>query len=727
MAPAPVPTQTITSRSPRLRTPESSAMRPTRTAPLVAAALLAAPLTALPLTSASAAAGPGSSPHGKLATREMQQQLADATKTPAATEGPRTAAAAATAAALDCAAYSSDGVTYLADRNVFKIAQVGASSVTIDRQRYGGAQVRLVTDLTGTRAEFADTRISRASRPVYTLAFTFADGTSKTCTTEDAMLHNEDIVVGTEEGKIGAMGFGTNPSSLATRDSFAPAYSPDGRWLGYSAPGAKGGLDIYVRRADGTGGGVALPSTGGDDVEVAFSFDGRYAVYSSYGEVDSRLKLLDLNTGALRDVPNSADLSEAVWTTDGRLLATDYSSDLAPVVYIHPATGVRAGLAGSAGGWSPDTAADGTIAYATFNETSGSVEVRLVRGGTTSVTEVLPTESYGYSVRLAASKTDRVLFIESTATFDETTGDLIDFISTVKSDDIAAGNAAESVEGSDPMAMPSWLDVRAPLSTGTSDFTGDRLNDMLARDKDGVLWVYRGQEVVNSNVTLGNRVRVGGGWSTMSTFVAAGDMNSDGRADVLARDTSGVLWLYPGTGRLSPVLGTRVRVGGGWGGYVIVTGGDFNGDLSADILARDTAGYLWLYPGTGTGGQGASALNARKLVGKGWNGMNALVAVGDATGDGTPDLYARDRSTNLAYLYPGSGTGTLGTRRSLGYSWGQNAYAGIENHSTENDSVAILGRHPDGGLFAEWFRGDGSIDTGTVPISQGWGGYTITG
>ena len=124
---------------------------------------------------------------------------------------------------------------------MFKIAQVGASSVTIDRQRYGGAQIRLVTNLTGTRAEFADTRISRASRPVYTLAFTFADGTSKTCTTEDAMLHNEDIVVGTEEGKIGAMGFGTNPSSLATRDSFAPAYSPDGRWLGYSAPAPRAG------------------------------------------------------------------------------------------------------------------------------------------------------------------------------------------------------------------------------------------------------------------------------------------------------------------------------------------------------------------------------------------------------------------------------------------------------------------------------------------------------
>jgi hypothetical protein len=219
---------------------------------------------------------------------------------------------------------------------------------------------------------------------------------------------------------------------------------------------------------------------------------------------------------------------------------------------------------------------------------------------------------------------------------------------------------------------------------------------------------------------------VGGGWQVMNAFLAAGDMNSDGRADVLARDTSGVLWLYPGTGRLAPVLGNRVRVSGGWGSYVVVAGGDYNGDLTADVVARDSSGRLWLYPGTGTGGHGGPALGARTLIGNGWNGMNALVAVGDANGDNKPDLYARDRASNVGYLYPGTGGGTFGTRRSLGHTMGENAYVGIENHPNENDGVTLLGRLPDGGLHAHWFRGEGVIDGGWT-VSRGWQGYTITG
>ena len=33
----------------------------------------------------------------------------------------------------------------------------------------------------------------------------------------------------------------------------------------------------------------------------------------------------------------------------------------------------------------------------------------------------------------------------------------------------------------------------------------------------------------------------------------------------------------------------------------IVSAGDFNGDGDADVIARDTSGELWLYRGTGTG------------------------------------------------------------------------------------------------------------------------------
>ncbi len=714
-------------------------MHATRVVPTLAAVLLAAPLAALPVTVAGAAEP---SPFGKLAVRDALRSLhegriaggtdgaAAAAEAPTSPQSTSRLSAAGSAAALDCAAYSSDNVTFLADRTVFHIAPAGAGSVTIDRVHTGGAKTRVATALPGNRAEFADLRSGRGVPASYTVTFTFSDGSSQSCDAVDAAQAPEDLVLASDlDGQIGAAGFYTSPSTLASRDSYTPAFSPDGRWLAYSTFSADGDLDVFVRRADGTGRGVPLPSTAGYDVEAAFSFDGRYASYTSYNDdtFQSDLMVVDLSTGTLRKVPNTADLAQSVWTTDGRLLVTDFSSDFGPLLFVHPSTGARTALAGSAGGWMPDTAANGTISYATFNEETGIEELRVVAAGVTSTIETLAEGRMVMAARMSAAPADRVVYVEGAVVLDPDTGDLQEVSAELRVDSIAGGASSVAIEGSRPMETPTALDVRAPLSTGTSDFTGDRTNDVLARDRDGVLWVYPGQHVVNASNTLGTRVRVGAGWNTMNAIVAAGDMTSDGRADVLARDTSGVLWLYPGTGKMSPVLGTRARVSGGWGSYAIVAGGDYNGDLSADILARDSAGSLWLYPGTGTGGRGAAALAARTLVGRGWNVMNALVAVGDATYDGVPDLFARDRNTGVAYLYPGTGTGLFGARTSLGAGWPHTAYVGIENHALEGEAVGLLMREPDGSLVVQRFGGDRKLSAGSWVISKGWNPYTITG
>ncbi|CAM5335651.1 hypothetical protein STANM309S_03998 [Streptomyces tanashiensis] len=70
----------------------------------------------------------------------------------------------------------------------------------------------------------------------------------------------------------------------------------------------------------------------------------------------------------------------------------------------------------------------------------------------------------------------------------------------------------------------------------------------------------------------------------------------------MARDRDGVLWLYYATGDRTAPFASRVRLGGGWNVYDHLFGiGDNNGDGWADLLARDTAGnLLWLYAGTGT-------------------------------------------------------------------------------------------------------------------------------
>ncbi|MFJ8489043.1 FG-GAP repeat domain-containing protein [Streptomyces sp. NPDC094038] len=89
------------------------------------------------------------------------------------------------------------------------------------------------------------------------------------------------------------------------------------------------------------------------------------------------------------------------------------------------------------------------------------------------------------------------------------------------------------------------------------------------------------------------------------------------------------------------------------------------GDGKADLLAQDKSDNLYRYNGRDDG-----TFAARVKVFSRWGGSyNAVVGVGDITGDGRPDLVSRDTS-GKAWRNNGDGKGSFGARAQIASGWG---------------------------------------------------------
>jgi hypothetical protein len=195
------------------------------------------------------------------------------------------------------------------------------------------------------------------------------------------------------------------------------------------------------------------------------------------------------------------------------------------------------------------------------------------------------------------------------------------------------------------------------------DINGDGYADMLVRNSTGELRAYWGFGQVYFAQDTNKSTVIGKGWNTYNLLTSSGDLNRDGRSDLLARDRSGALWFYAGTGK--GTFKSRVRISTGLSGYTALVGvGDLNGDGTGDLLGRDKAGNLYRWYGNGKGGFGG-----RVKIASGFNTYNALVGVGDLTQDGRNDLLTRDTAGNL-YRWAGNGRGGFGGRVKIGSGWG---------------------------------------------------------
>ncbi|WP_051827620.1 FG-GAP-like repeat-containing protein [Streptomyces bicolor] len=196
------------------------------------------------------------------------------------------------------------------------------------------------------------------------------------------------------------------------------------------------------------------------------------------------------------------------------------------------------------------------------------------------------------------------------------------------------------------------------------DLTKDRCNDLLVRMPDGALRRYTGKCAGGGYSPTGGYTALGTGWQQYNVLTAPGDLTGDGRTDLIARQAStGDIYLYADNG--AGGLKGRVKIRSAWTGYTHITGtGDLTGDGFGDLLARRSDGTLFRYDGTGAG-----QFKDRVTVFTSWGrGYNAMLGVGDITGDGRADLVVRDTSGNL-YRNNGKGNGSFTSRTLISTGW----------------------------------------------------------
>ncbi|WP_326552028.1 trypsin-like serine protease [Micromonospora sp. NBC_01813] len=258
-----------------------------------------------------------------------------------------------------------------------------------------------------------------------------------------------------------------------------------------------------------------------------------------------------------------------------------------------------------------------------------------------------------------------------------------------------------------------------PYTTfGTVDWDRDGHADIVTRhDATGDLWLYPGQSV--RGLSTAPRVKIGNGWRGYTAFGAA-DWDRDGHADLLTRnDTTGDLWLYPGQSVRGYSTATPVRIHTGLAGFTPYGVADWDRDGHADLIARqDSTGDVWLYPGTSSRG---SITTTRVRIASARNAYSSFGVV-DWDRDGHVDLVARDNDTGNLWLYPGQSVRGVSSiaRVQIGNGWrGYSSFGAVDwdrdGHAdivTRNDATGDLW------LYAGQSRRGYSTAT---PVRIGWG------
>ncbi|MFI2504748.1 hypothetical protein [Streptomyces sp. NPDC018972] len=246
------------------------------------------------------------------------------------------------------------------------------------------------------------------------------------------------------------------------------------------------------------------------------------------------------------------------------------------------------------------------------------------------------------------------------------------------------GGLVASYDGKGEQNPPGhWYDANSTATTKKHAliskwgdyYPGDGLTDILARTPDGGLWIYQGDGYGSVNVD--ERIRVllpanAPAPATWGEMRATADVTGDGEPDLMVVTDGGQLWFLGGytAGAFSDAV--LLLDGSTWAARDLVSLADIDLDGTADLLWRNPEnGNMYIRHGkpnsakTGLDPMSvAVAANSREgvdtIYGTGWTAaaLDQVVSMPDTSGDGIPDLWARETTTGQIRLYHPSKTDT---------------------------------------------------------------------
>jgi len=214
---------------------------------------------------------------------------------------------------------------------------------------------------------------------------------------------------------------------------------------------------------------------------------------------------------------------------------------------------------------------------------------------------------------------------------------------------LMAGSPSRASVGTQFIGLPTFSSGGTPVSLASADFNRDGKPDVVALNSNGVLSILLGDGKGGfaAAQTIATLTLASG---APAPQLATGDFNGDGNTDLLILQSPGnVVTAYPGRGNGTFEAPLNFANGLASAGNLAV--GDFNGDGRPDVAVADSASVAILLGKPG-GFFEAPIVTGTNLV----STTSLLLALGDVNRDGHLDVVATDQGGSFQVLL-GNGRG----------------------------------------------------------------------